>query len=245
MPEETDESYRVVKHYGVKGMKWGVSRTPEELGRIRGGIENAIGNVTNRQRKGMLKSASALMKANERFVARNSDYLNGKQDRLMSAVDRIFGKEKMIARRTKNVKLAAEQNSRLDAGKPSDGDLMELDALTQNRRAGIAVGAFWIGVQAASIALNVVEQRNRQPYSPPEDLFDAEKFRQMTRNALDPIPLPEQTPFGHSNMGQRTTTLTPSMQLDVDALISTYGLVSFDLAKAESDELLNLAERET
>lgn len=47
---EIEKENSTIKHYGVEGMKWGVRRTPEELGHKKR-VANYLKNSTNSKRR--------------------------------------------------------------------------------------------------------------------------------------------------------------------------------------------------
>lgn len=70
-----------LKHYGVKGMKWGVRRTPEELGHYKKNVvekENNVDKIVMNAIESGLISRTVNKEKQERHLKSNSHYKDGR-----------------------------------------------------------------------------------------------------------------------------------------------------------------------
>ena len=87
-------------HHGIKGMKWGVRRTPEQLGRARGKLENGVNivrNYTGSKRSNALKAARRkdINQMSNKELQDTITRLNlEKQYRSLTKVDYMVGQKK-------------------------------------------------------------------------------------------------------------------------------------------------------
>lgn len=56
-------SNEVLYHHGIKGMKWGVRRSPEQLGRVRGSTKSSADQKEKEKRKTAVKNRRTLSDA--------------------------------------------------------------------------------------------------------------------------------------------------------------------------------------
>ena len=78
----------ILQHYGIKGMKWGIRRTEEQLARARGSLASSKSNLTSRVDKALGRSSAERAERNRRAKVRKNVRTTSDED-LRKEVNRL------------------------------------------------------------------------------------------------------------------------------------------------------------
>lgn len=78
----------ILRHYGIKGMKWGIRRTEEQLARARGSLASSKNTFTSRVDKVLGRSSAERAERNRRAKVRKNIRITSDED-LRKEVNRL------------------------------------------------------------------------------------------------------------------------------------------------------------